>query len=522
MVEKKTRRPFMDAVEETSEILSSENRGPDTDAIQEESDDQQLTGGLKLIPGETLIKTIEGRIEGEIRTVRVYYGNYVIPMINGKFKPLKQEAYQKVLNEFLDSKEGKKYDRPDEAEIKEALEEVKRVVEAYLKKQKILKAADSIQPGRTLPGPEKPKQKKPEEKEETVSPEEEQAFKDDVPSEEARAIEYIKNKNYTRQQIREIRKGLDSEKRRSTLGTLAIIAVALLVLGVAVFMIKDIAVRMHAQIELELKTGEITIRAGDAFNAPDYVKHVTEDESVYVIYPSLDTREIGEHRLDYIATNGVRNVRKTLTVTVIDGESPVIILTDEEIMLVRGRDEEGFDPLKYVKETHDNLDAELDVEVNGLDWSKDETSLTYRVRDSSGNSGKAILLVKIEDRVVCDKNAIYNSTTNTCRCRSGYNGDGLACSLIQTAPSAPAETTSSPGSSSGASDSGSDSDTSSGTSWSESWTIDYEDYQPSNGQSDVTYTNNDTGESYTVTDSDVGPYESDEDLWNEIDSLTGS
>ena len=115
---------------------------------------------------------------------------------------------------------------------------------------------------------------------------------------------------------------------------------------------------------------------------------------------------------------------------------------------------------------------------------------------------------------MCDPNAIYNSTTNTCHCKSDYTGDGHACSLIQSGPASSGTDSGSSGSSNSGSGSGS-----SGTSSSESWTIDYTDYQPSNGQTEVTYTNNNTGESYTVSDGGSNPYESDEDLWAEIDNL---
>ncbi|MBR2787526.1 MAG: hypothetical protein IKD94_00025 [Erysipelotrichaceae bacterium] len=526
MAAKKIKSTPIDDCRGTSEILEtekeSENAAVKTESSREETGAPLSSDGLKLIPGETLIKTIEGMIEGEPRTVKVYYGNYVIPMINGRFRPLKREVYQKALNEFLDSQEGSRYDRPSKEENEEALAEVRRVVEAYLKKQEILKASNIMQPGRTLPGPEQKQEEIPAREKDEEEPEEKQTFKDDVPSEEAKAIEFIRNKNYTRQQIKEIRKGFDSEKRRSALATVMIIMISLAALALAIYLIKDIVVKAHALIELELKQSEITIRAGDPFNPSDYIKYVTKDDSIYIIYPSLDTKDVGVHDLEYVATNGIKNVKKTLTANVIDGESPVIRLKEEEILLVRGRDEENFDPMDYVKETSDNLDEKLEVEVNELDWSKDEQSLSYRVKDSSGNSGSAQLLVKIEDMAVCDRNASYNPSTNTCRCKSGYTGDGTACRIVSTSASSPAETSSSGESSGSSSPPSQSTGASSSTSWSESWTVDYTDYQPSNGQSDVTYTNNDTGESHTVTDSDVGPYESDEDLWNEIDSLTGN
>ena len=483
-----------------------EANGEKADTQVEEKDDT-----LKLIPGETLLKTMVGLVSGQPQTIKIYYGNYVT--VNGSYRPFKTDVYEKTLEEFLASEEGSRYERPSEEENEAAIAEVKRVMAAYQKKQELIRSSNILQPGRTLLAPETKTEVPPEEE----KPEEQQTFSDDPPSEEAKGIEFIRNKNYSKQFIDEARKEFHSEKRRSIFGMIAITLISTVVLALAIYLIKDIVIKMRALIELELKANEITIRAGDAFSPSDYVRYVTEDESVYVIYPSLDTKDVGIHRLDYVATNGIKNVKKTLKVFVIDGESPIITLTSEEITLVRNRDEDGFDPLSYVKEVHDNLDEDLDIEVNDLDWSKDEQSLTYRVKDSSGNSGKAVLLVKIEDKMICDKNAIYNSTTNTCRCKSGYEGDGTACKLEYSHQSSSAASSDSENSNSSGSSGNGGSATSS--SWSESWTVDYTDYQPSNGQSDVTYTNNDTGESYTVHDSDVGPYESDEDLWNEIDNL---
>ena len=512
-----TRKDPHSSPKETSELFTTDCEiTEDNDADQnrpaaKETESHELSGGLKLIPGETLIKTMDGFVEGQPMNIKVYYGNYILPMINERFRPLKPEVYQNFLEEFLESEEGKRYDRPSAEENKEALAEVKRVTEAYLKKQELLRSSNILEPGRTMPAAEEvPEQEKPEEEKK-----EEPVFIDDIPSEEAKAVEFIKNKNYTRQQIREIRKGLDSEKRRSALGTVAIITVALAILVFAVFLIKDVLIRAYAVIELELKQSEITVRAGDSFTASDYVKHVTEDESIYIIYPTLDTKDIGAHNLDYVATNGIKSVRKTMIANVIDGESPVIVLIDEEILLVRGRDEESFDPMSYIREMSDNLDEELEAEVNPLDWSKDEQSLTYRVKDSSGNTGKAILLVKIEDKAVCDKNATYNAATNTCKCKSGYTGDGTACKIVSSGSSSSDSGSSGGSSGNGGGNSGSSGNSSGG----ESWTVDYTDYQPSNGQYDVTYTNNDTGESYTVSDGGSDPYESDEDLWAEIDNL---
>ena len=524
------KRALSDLFTSEMENVSEVEQKITEESVAKENDNQQKEGNgsvaqpdvqskLQLVPGETLIGTKTGKIGGEFRELDIYYGNYVLPLIRNNFLVLKKDEYLRMLNGFLDSEEGQIYERPSEEQIEQSFVDAQQLQKKYLKDLLMQKASETTQPGRSFQISEENEASGFPSSSEGGQPDE--TFADD-PTNEDKAVEFIQSQKFSKEQILAMRKDIKKGNRRSTLATVLIAFISVAILGFAIFLIKDLIVRAHALIELELKQNSITIRAGDAFNPSDYVKYVTEDESVYIIYPSLDTEDVGEHSIDFVATNGIKNVRKTMTVNVIDGDSPTIVLTDEEIKLVRNRDEETFDALKYVKEVHDNIDPdeELYVEVNDLDWEKEEQSLSYRVKDSSGNAGKAVLLVKIEDKAVCDKNATYNSASNTCSCKSGYSGDGIACKLIQSSSGGTAASGS--GNSSGSGDTGSSGNTggsssSSSSSSSESYTIDYEDYQPGNGQYDVTITDNNTGDSTTVTTQDPPmPGASDDEFFDWI------
>ena len=513
----------MENVSEVEQKITEESVAKENDSQQKEGNGSvaqpDVQSKLQLVPGETLIGTKTGKIGGEFRELDIYYGNYVLPLIRNNFLVLKKDEYLRMLNGFLDSEEGKIYERPSEEQIEQSFVDAQQLQKKYLRDLLMQKASETTQPGRSFQISEENEASGFPSSSEGGQPDE--TFADD-PTNEDKAVEFIQSQKFSKEQILAMRKDIKKGNRRSTLATVLIAFISVAILGFAIFLIKDLIVRAHALIELELKQNSITIRAGDAFNPSDYVKYVTEDESVYIIYPSLDTEDVGEHSIDFVATNGIKNVRKTMTVNVIDGDSPTIVLTDEEIKLVRNRDEETFDALKYVKEVHDNIDPDEDlyVEVNDLDWEKEEQSLSYRVKDSSGNAGKAVLLVKIEDKAVCDKNATYNSASNTCSCKSGYSGDGIACKLIQSSSGGTAASgsgNSSGSGSSGSSGSSGGSSSSSSSSSSESYTIDYEDYQPGNGQYNVTITDNNTGDSTTVTTQDPPmPGASDDEFFDWI------
>ncbi len=256
-------------------------------------------------------------------------------------------------------------------------------------------------------------------------------------------------------------------------------------LGFAGYLFRDTIAKYFDTLELELSANYVELPYGTKFVAEDYIVKATDGEDIIQIWPTFTADELGESKLQYVITNNVRAVKKYLTVKVVDNENPVIKLSDDKITLTRNVDE--FNGFKYIESVTDNYDPSPKVEIGAIDWAKKNQEIVYTAIDSEGNVATAVLNVEIKNKPV-----VYIPTNST----SESTGD----------------TSTSSGDSSSSS-------SSSGTSWSESWTVDYTDYQPSNGQTDVTYTNNDTGESYTVSDSDSGPYESDEDLWNEIDNL---
>ena len=436
---------------ELKEIINSIDNKTTDASIQDNKNIDNNTKDTKetkrLVVGETLIGKKFGRYKGQLREIKVYYGGYVLPLINNKFLTLKQEHYDQILEEFLSSEEGKTYERPTEEERKEAQEKVKVAEENYEKKlEEEVKNEDAqIQPGKSAlslkvdESRQEEKSEKEEVKEATPTLDsEDQKFADDLRAEEAKAVEYIENKKYTKEQIKEIRKTLDSEKRMSSASRVLIIILATFIAGVLGFFVYRYIKGTYVNLELNLLSDEVTLKTGDSFIASDYVELITDDSSAYVIYPTLDTDNVGTYTVEYVATNNYKNVKKSLKVNVIDGVAPTITLTQSEIKLVRNKDEENqeVDLSSYIDKIEDNIDSDIEPSISEFSWDEDEQFITYTVTDSAGNESTVELKVVIEDKVECGKNAVYDDETNTCSCKSGYTGDAYkACSLKQSSSS---------------------------------------------------------------------------------------
>lgn len=70
--------------------------------------------------GHTKIGEKTGNYKGQLVKFSVYYGNYILPSIDGEFIHIKPESYNELLNKFLHSQQGKEYIYPSKEEIEDA------------------------------------------------------------------------------------------------------------------------------------------------------------------------------------------------------------------------------------------------------------------------------------------------------------------------------------------------------------------------------------------------------------------
>lgn len=88
--------------------------------------------------GETLIGEEQGKFNGHPAEFKIYYGNFIKPMVENpetheyEFKVLKDEVYRNILNEFLSSPEGYEYETPSQIDILEACRIVKEKEDKYI------------------------------------------------------------------------------------------------------------------------------------------------------------------------------------------------------------------------------------------------------------------------------------------------------------------------------------------------------------------------------------------------------
>ena len=101
-------------------------RKKDPDIEKKKDPDVERT--KKLVPGETKIGEIPSKDEsGDIYIFSIYFGNLLVPVVNGKFRCLKEPKYREVLSTFLESDEGKEYVIPTEEEIQRAREAMRQI-----------------------------------------------------------------------------------------------------------------------------------------------------------------------------------------------------------------------------------------------------------------------------------------------------------------------------------------------------------------------------------------------------------
>ena len=300
--------------------------------------------------------------------------------------------------------------------------------------------------------------------------------------------EKLKKEEEQKKKVKQEQKIINKEKRKGRLEGIKSFLMILLILtifaglGFAGYLFRDTIAKYFDVLELELSSNSIELEYGAKFNAEDYVVKATDSDEIIQIWPTFATDELGEFDLQYVITNNVKAIKRHLKVKVVDTTKPEIKLSESNISLTRNVDD--FNGFKYIESVSDNYDPSPKVEIGKIDWTQKNQDIEYKATDSSGNITTTILKVEIKNK----PQTAYTTPSNN----------------VDTNESNEPST--------------SNSVSSGDVTYSESYTIDYENYQPSNGQYEITVTDNNTGESTTTSD-DFPVNGSEDEIWDAIDDI---
>lgn len=148
------------------------------------------------------------------------------------------------------------------------------------------------------------------------------------------------------------------------------------------------------------KGANITVDYGKSFNYKDYVTisdNFDKKVSDVKVEGKVDVKKEGKYDLKITGTDSSNNkTTKTLTVNVDDISAPKVTLSKKKVSLEKGK---SFDAKKYLKSAVDNKDGNVksDVKISSSVNTKKvgNYTVTYTVKDSSGNTSKATLKVEV-------------------------------------------------------------------------------------------------------------------------------
>ena len=209
------------------------------------------------------------------------------------------------------------------------------------------------------------------------------------------------------------------KKKKSSTSVMTYILLCLLFMiviavGILGYFHRETIYKSMQNIELQIHENIIELNVGDEFVASDYIIHATKGDGIIHILPTyFNTNELGDFKLDYVLTNNLKTISKVLHVRVLDKTLPTIELIEDSITLVRKRDD--FIAEEYIKHYSDNYDKDPTLDIDVLDWDKNEQTIVYTVIDSSGNKSSEALTVYIKDPqpvVYIDPNAESDTQSN--------------------------------------------------------------------------------------------------------------
>ena len=181
--------------------------------------------------------------------------------------------------------------------------------------------------------------------------------------------------------------------KQKTLATPLIIILILLVLAIAAgglyYLRSEPSVAIHAVGEKEVTT-EVGKPYHDKGATAVVTRLLKEPKTLDVITNgSVDTTKLGEYQLTYVAMYDGTQYTDTRTVRVVDTESPKIEIREEEI------ENTWYNNEKQITATAlDNYDGDITDRIKTV---KNGDSITYTVRDSSGNSASTNCSIAMQE-----------------------------------------------------------------------------------------------------------------------------
>ncbi len=161
---------------------------------------------------------------------------------------------------------------------------------------------------------------------------------------------------------------------------------------------KDYLLALCEDVELELTDDSITLSFGQGFHPMDYIKSYNKESKL--ILPAIqEMNKLTDYEYIYEVNNGVKSIQKTLIVTVIDDQPPVIHLKQSDVIIIQGNDFDALDYVINVSDNYDNLSLkDIHYKINGNVSQIGNFTVSYSATDSSGNEASNTLNVKVNQK----------------------------------------------------------------------------------------------------------------------------
>ncbi len=216
------------------------------------------------------------------------------------------------------------------------------------------------------------------------------------PNISSEAMENIRIHLFENQGVYENARAEVSLKRAKITSIIVFMTFFILATLAIIYANKDYLLALYEDIHLKLTVDQVQLSYGEEFHPSDFVKYY--DKKNQLILPEIQKmNRLTDYEYIYEVSNGIKSVKKTLIVKVVDDKPPVITLKQSNVVLVQGS---SFDAMDYLSDVNDNYDKLTKKEVN-VDSDVDMTkggkfTVLYSLSDSSGNKTTETLVVEVK------------------------------------------------------------------------------------------------------------------------------